>query len=146
MTDPDMIREAITLQDRFLRMHRRQLPGLCYWVMISRHFNRDRTLALHYAAEELRFCKYQGNGGLANLKTFLSKFNTVMTNLTDAGGAADDSNFMLKQIFTAEFRKIPELKDSVHKMNRSALASKHHTFSWQWNSANKVLENMLDNL
>ena len=54
MQDVDMIREATTLHDQFLKKYRRQLPGLCYWIMISRHFERDESVAKHYAMEELR--------------------------------------------------------------------------------------------
>ena len=83
---------------------------------------------------------------MANLKTFLQKVQgCIMTNLTDAGGVADDSNiFMLKQTFAAEFRKVPVLKDSVHRRERSALSSRYHAFTWQWRTANQVLENMLE--
>ena len=92
MTDQDMIREATALQDRYLKLHRRQLPGLCHWVIISRRFKKDNKLALHYAIRDLQCCKYQGNGGLASLKTFVGKFGNVLTNLSDAGAKIDNSN------------------------------------------------------
>ena len=82
---------------------------------------------------------------MACLKTFLSKFNVIITNLAEAGGTTDDSNFLLRQSFSTEFRKIPELKDSVHKIERSTLSSKYHSFTWQWRTANHVLENLLAN-
>ena len=126
MVDADMIREATTLQDKFLKKHKRQLPGLCYWVIISRAFARDEGVAKHYAMEELRFCKYLGNGGVASLKSFVSKFKTIITNIAEAGGETDDNNFQLRETFTAEFRRIPELKESVALIDRSPLNSKFH--------------------
>ena len=61
MQDLDMIRECTALHDRYLNKYRRQLPGLCYWVVISRHFERDQGALQHYAMEELRYCKYAGS-------------------------------------------------------------------------------------
>ena len=55
---------------------------------------------------------------MACLKTFLSKFNVIISNLAEAGGTTDDNNFLLWQSFSVEFRKIPELKDSIHKIER----------------------------
>ena len=63
--EADRIREVVTMQDRFLRKHRRQLPGRCYWVVISGAFKRDEAAAKHYAMEELRHCIYTGHGGIA---------------------------------------------------------------------------------
>ena len=114
-------------------------------MLISLFFERDKDFTLHYATEEQRFCKYAGNGVVASPRTFLSKFNVIITNLTDAGGTADEHIFLLRQTFANEFRKVPEFKDSVHKMERSALSSKYLSFAWQWRTANHVLENMLEN-
>ena len=121
MNDHDMKRECTALADRYLKKDRRQLPGLCYWVIIARHFQQDQGAAQHYAMEELRYCKYLGSGGIPSLKTFLSKFKLALNNVSEAGGTVDDSNFLVKDMFANEFRRIPELKDSTQIIDRSPI-------------------------
>ena len=102
---------------------------------------RDEGVAKHYSMEELRFCKYLGNGGVANLKSFVSRFKTIIPNIAEAGGETDDNNFQLREAFTGEFRRIPELKESVALIERSPLKSRFHQFTWQWKTANATLDN-----
>ena len=84
MQDLAMIRECTARHDRYLTKYRRQLPRLCYLIVIARFFERDKGAVQHYALEELRFCKYTGSGGIASLKSFLSRFKIVVTNIVEA--------------------------------------------------------------
>ena len=74
------------------------------------------------------------------LKDFLSKFGIVMNKITEAGGQFDDS--IGAEAFEKEFKRIPELKESVNKIECSKPDSKYHTFRWQWDIATNVCTNL----
>ena len=74
------------------------------------------------------------------MKDFLSRFRITMNRITEAGGKVDD--FVVTDMFEREFKKIPELKDNVSRMESSSPDSKRHTFQWQWETAENVCHNL----
>ena len=69
-------------------------------------------------------------------RAVVSHMNTII----EAGGQFDDS--ISADAFKREFRRIPELKESVNKIECSTPESKYHTFRWQWASATNVCNNL----
>ena len=52
------------------------------------------------------------------------------------------NDFVVTDSFEKEFKRIPEMKESVNRMESSKLDSKRHTFKWQWDTANNICDNL----
>jgi hypothetical protein len=77
--------------------------------------------------ETLKVCTYNGKGGVFTLKDFLGQLKIVMNTITEAGGKTDD--FTVTDAFEIEFKRIPEMRESVNRMESSKPESKRHSFS-----------------
>ena len=128
------------MADAHLLKHKNQLPGLCMGIVIERGFLKSKLQAIKLAMETLKFCTYSGKGGVIALKDFLSRFRIVMNTIIEAGGKTDD--FTVTDAFEKEFKRIPEMKESVNRMESSKPESKRHTFKWQWETANNICDNL----
>ena len=78
--------------------------------------------------EALKYRTYSGKGSIVALEDFLSRFNIVRNNITEAGGRTDDFN--VTDAFEKEFQRIPEMKESVQQLECSDPESKRHSFDW----------------
>ena len=138
--DQILKREITHVCDRYLKKNGTLFPGLCMWIIIHRSFRKGEAQGIKLAMEALKFCTYSGKGGVVALEDFLSRFNIVRNNITEAGGRTDDFN--VTDAFEKEFKRIPEMRESVHRMESSKPESKRHQFKWQWETANSICPNL----
>ena len=99
--NPITRREITHMADAHLLKFKKQLPGLCMWIVIEKSFRKSKLHAIKVSMEPLKFCTYSGKGGIVALKDFLSRFRIVMNTIIEAGGKTDD--FVVTDAFEREF-------------------------------------------
>ena len=133
--EPVIARQIATMEERTLRLHGRQLPGLSMYMAVMRQFRRDQEIAKPQAYEELAQVVYEGQ-----LASFLARWDAAVERFMQCGDFTGSDEAFMYCTFKKQFLRTAEMKDHHATFRRSLSGTGVQTYDWMYNACRAVVE------